>query len=105
MGKRKKGIHFAPIFKDVVARPEWRKLSHSSQLIYIYLKLGYTGANNGQITMPYSTIEDMFSSSTISKALQELVSSGWIEKTDPGGLFRRSTRFRLTLIVDKVFKG
>lgn len=104
MGKKKRGIHFVPVFKDVVDRPEWRLLSHSAQLIYIYLKLGHTGANNGQITMPYSTLSDMFSSSTISKALQELVDKAWIEKTEPGGLFRRSTRYRLTLIVDRVFK-
>jgi len=102
--KKNRGIHFAPIFQEVVKKKEWRSLSHSAQLIYIYIKLGYTGKNNGGITLPYSTLTDMFSSSTIAKALRELVDKDWIEVIFHGGLFRNSSKYKLTLRYDRVFK-
>jgi len=33
---------------------EWMQLSPSAKLLYIYLKAGFNGSNNGEITFPYS---------------------------------------------------
>ncbi len=96
-------MHFAPIFKDVFDKPEWRRLSDSTKVIYLHLKLGYTGSNNGEITLPYSSLKDCFSSATFSKAIKELTTKNWIVVTDAGGLFRRCSKYKLTLIHDRVF--
>lgn len=106
MKRKKKGtIPFTPIFKDVIAKSEWKCLKTSSKLIYIYLKSNYNGSNNGEITLTYSVLKEEFSSSTVSVALKELVKFGWVEKARPGGLFRKSTRYKLTLKHDRVFKA
>ena len=103
MAKKKKYSHFTPIFKDVFDRPEWRKLGSSAKVIYMHMKLGYTGSNNGEIVLPYSSLKDCFSSSTFSQAIKELVAENWIVVTDPGGLYKRCSKYKLTLLIDRVF--
>lgn len=105
MAKKRKCPHFTPIFKDVCDRPEWRRLSSSAKVIYIHMKLGYTGTNNGEIVLPYCSLKDCFSSSTFSRAIKELVVENWIVITMPGGLLRQCSKYKLTLLIDRVFKG
>lgn len=106
MRRKKKGfIPFAPIFKDVLSKPEWKSLSRSEKLIYIYIKANYNGRNNGEIPFTYLSVKGEFASATISKALKGLIRNGWIEKTEHGGLFRYYCLYKLTLKYDRVFKS
>ena len=101
VSKRRKSKYrnFVMVCRDMLDRPEWRGLSPSAKLAYLYVKGGYNGSNNGSIQVPYTTLSDVVglrSSSTISSAIQELERRGWIRRTNLGGLFRLPTAYELT---------
>jgi len=79
---------------------EWKTLTSSAKLTYIGIKANYNGANNGQIAFKYSGSD--FTDSTTSKALQELISKGWVEKTEHGGMFRYYCLYKLTGKYDNI---
>lgn len=79
--------------------PEWRSLSSSAKLVYIYLKAKYNGQNNGTIRLYYSELKGVrgaSASQTISKAIQELEKKEWIKRAKQGGLYRYFNEFLLT---------
>ncbi len=83
---------------------EWKVLSPSAKLLYLYLKARFNGSNNGKIRLSYSAlsgIKGISSSATISKAMKELEESGWINRTKIGGLYRNNNEFRLTAKFDE----
>jgi len=45
--KKKSGPPFVMIYKKVLESPEWKELSHPEKLLYLYVKSGYNGGNNG----------------------------------------------------------
>jgi hypothetical protein len=98
--KSKKSRNFAMIHKKTVESNEWKDLSSSAKLIYIYLKVKYNGHNNGKISFKYHVSE--FSSSTTSRSLKELISKGWISKTKHGGLYRYYCLYKLTGAYDEI---
>ena len=78
---------------------EWKGLSASAKLFYIYLKGKYNGQNNGEIRLYYSELDGvkgLSSPSTKSKAIRELEDKEWIRRTQLGGLYRKSNDFELT---------
>mgnify|MGYP001167350570 FL=1 len=103
--KKRRSIPFAPIFKDVLFSDAWHNLSHSEQLIYIYIKANHNGSNNGEIPFTYSQVKRSFSSATISKALKGLINKGWLKKTEYGGLFQKKCLYKLTLTYDHIFNA
>lgn len=94
--------------KQVLKSPEWKSLSHVEKLLYIYVKAGYNGSNNGDIPFNYSKYTDEFSSRTIAKVLGDpnkrnekeekgsLIKKGWLERKMVGGRYRYKVFFRLT---------
>ena len=88
MGRKK---HNAPPFvmvrRDLLKDPEWRKLSSSAKVLYIYLRSKFNYKTLSEVTLAYSEAKDMMSSKTISRAFKELQGEGFIEKTKHGGLF------------------
>jgi len=85
--KRRKGPPFVMIRIDLLKDPEWRKLSYSTMLLYIYLRTKFNYKTFSEVTLAYSEMKDMMSSKTIRKAFIELMDGGWIERTKDGGLF------------------
>ena len=88
--------------------PEWKALSAAAKLLYEYLKAGWNGSNNGQITLHYSQlrgVKGISSSSTISKAFKELEQTGWINKSALGGLYRKTNQYELTGKHDPYLQG
>jgi len=86
--------------------PEWQKLSGSAKLLYIYLKAGYNGANNGEITFPYSRLRKhrgLSSSGTIAKASKELEEKGFISRTNKGGLYKGCNMYKFIGAMDPLF--
>ena len=50
MIRRKKSWRpFLMMDKAVLKSPEWKELSHIEKLLYLYVKSGYNGGNNGDI--------------------------------------------------------
>ncbi len=79
--------------------PEWKALSGSAKLLYGYIKAGYNGSNNGEITLHYSQlcgVKGLSSSATIAKASRELEKGDWIHRAEFGGLPRKAVKYALT---------
>ena len=78
---------------------EWKSLTPSAKLLYIYLKAKYNGSNNGEIQLHYSElkgVKGLSSDSTASKAFRELEKKEWIKRTQFGGVYRYFNKFELT---------
>jgi len=82
---------------------EWKELTKSEMIAYIYIKKNYNGRNNGKIPCPYSNLKHiMKSNSTISAAVKGLKNKGWIDIERHGGLHRHYNLFRLTGKYDRI---
>jgi len=81
---------------------EWKKLTRSEMITYIYIKKNYDGYNNGEISLKYSELKGVLASATLSKALKGLIVKGWIEKTEHGGMFRYYCLYKLTAKYDVI---
>jgi len=77
---------FVMIQKDLLKDPEWRKLSSSAKIVWIYLRKNFNSKTFQEVTLTYSEMKDMFSSRTMSTAIKELIKNGWIIKSHSGGL-------------------
>lgn len=100
--KRWRSPPFVMLEKETLRRKEWKELSPPAKLIYIKIKANYNGGNNGEIPFRYSETKDEFAPATISKALKELISKKWIEKTKYGGLHRYYCLYKLTGKYDRI---
>ncbi|HEB41649.1 MAG TPA: hypothetical protein ENI08_01345 [Candidatus Dependentiae bacterium] len=85
--KKYKAPPFVMVKLEMLKDPDWRNLSSSAKIIYIYLKSKFNHKTLGQVSLSYGEIGDMFSSKTISRAFKELQDKSWIEKIKQGGLF------------------
>ena len=99
--KRKNKGHksFVMLPRKMLKSEEWKELSPAAKLFYIHLKGKYNGSNNGQIRLYYSElagVKGISSDSTISKAIKELESKGWIKRYEIGGLYRHFNEYELT---------
>lgn len=92
--KKQKAPPFVMVRRDLLKDAEWRKLSSSAKIIYIYLRAKFNYKTYSDVTLAYSEIKDMLSSRTISKAFKELIKGGWIERVTPGGLFGGVTVYK-----------
>jgi len=81
---------------------EWKDLSHSEMIAYIYLKKNYNGGNNGNIPLKYRELNGILAPATLSAALKGLESKGWIEKTRYGGMYRGYCLYKLTEVYDRI---
>jgi len=100
--KRQKGPPFVMLEKATLNSPECKSLTNSEFRVYVYIKKNYNGGNNEQIPLKYSELEDIMAPGTISKALKGLISKGWIEKTEHGGMFRYYCLYDLTGRYDRI---
>jgi hypothetical protein len=85
--------------KMLLKDPEWKSLSISAKLAYVYLKAKFNGTNNGGIRLYYSDLKGvrgLSSPSAISRAFKELEKKEWITITKHGGLYRFFNEFKLT---------
>lgn len=100
-GKRG-GPPFVMLEKATLDNPQWKKLSVSAMIVYIYIKKNYNGSNNGEIPMKYLELKGIRAPATTSEALKELEREGWIEKTRHGGLYRCYCLYKLTGKHDRI---
>lgn len=107
MGREKqKAPPFVMLRRDLLKDPDWRKLSNSSKIIYIYLRAKFNYKTFQEVTLAYSEIKDMLSSKTISNAFKELQAAGFIEKIKQGGLFGGVCAYRfIGQFKDFYYKG
>jgi len=99
---KRKGPPFVMIYKETLRSKEWKELSSSAKVIYIYIKSKYNGSNNGELSFKYLEYKNEFSSGTISNALKQLVKKEWLNKTKHGGMYRYYCLYELTGKHDKI---
>jgi hypothetical protein len=99
-GKANKNRSFVMLGRSMLLKgPEWKSLSISAKLTYVYLKAKYNGINNGGIRLHYSElkgVKGLSSPAAISRAFKELEKKEWIRRTKHGGLYRYFNEFELT---------
>jgi len=96
--RRQKNKHrrFVMLERQTLLSLQWKQLSHSEMIAYIYLKNNFNGGNNEQIPLKYVELKEVMAPATLSKALKGLQTKGWIEKTQHGGMFRYYCLYKLT---------
>ncbi len=95
---RKKNKHrrFVLLERQTLLSTFWKELTHAEMIVYIYLKNNFNGVNNGQIPLKYLELKGVMAPATLSKALKGLITKGWIEKTQHGGMYRYYCLYQLT---------
>jgi hypothetical protein len=98
-GKRDHYSSFVALERRVLRSEEWRSLSLRGKLFYIHLKGKYNRINNGEIQLHFSELSGhpgFRSRRAFYGAAKELVGAGWVERTNPGGLYRNPNTYKLT---------
>ncbi|TAK87079.1 MAG: hypothetical protein EPO09_18980 [Aquabacterium sp.] len=74
---------FVRVYQEVLRSPSWGALSWTGKALYLALRSKMNGSNNGNINAALSQLRDdgFTSSSTLAKALRELLAVGLIAKT------------------------
>ena len=91
--KNWKGIAHSRIPHDVTDGPAWRVLSFSAKALYVDLRAKLRSTNNGNLNATLSEMKHRgwTSSATLSRALRQLETLGFIAKTRQGGIANLST--------------
>lgn len=103
MGKRKSKLPpFVAIARTTIMSKDWRELKPTERITYIQIKYHFNGSNNGQIKASIKTLakETNLNASTVCSAIKTLMVKGWIERTNPGGLYKNASTYRLTGKID-----
>jgi hypothetical protein len=81
------------VYVSLLNGPAWRVLGWSARSLFVDLRAGVTGTNNGNIsaTLPLLKHRGWASASTLASAIYELRALGFIAVTREGGL-RQGTR-------------
>ncbi len=95
------------IRKDLLRDDEWKKLSNSAKIAWIYLRNNYDYTNGSKESfLSYNQMKGILSAPTLYKALKELTEGQWIEKTKHGGLFGGVCKYRfIGSYADFSYKG
>lgn len=99
-GRRDFHCSYVGIDRGTLLQDEsWRALSVRAKLFYIYVKAKHNGKNNGAIQLHFTELSGhpgFNSRRAFYAAARELEASGWIERTNPGGLYRNPNTYKLT---------
>lgn len=81
------------LLKDI----NWRKLTSSAKVLYLYLKSKFnTKARTlGDLVLTYGEMKGVMTTDTMSRGFKELQRAGFIEKVKQGGLYGSTNMFRL----------
>jgi hypothetical protein len=96
MAKKYRSSPFVMIRLDLLKDPEWRKISNSAKIVYIYLRAKFNCKTLNEVSLTYSEMNDIISSKTMSEALKKLIKGNWIERVNYGGLMSGSSTFKFT---------
>lgn len=98
-GRRDYHSSFVGLERGALKCESWRGLSLRAKVFYLHLKGKYNGSNNGEIQLHFSELSGHpgFSSRrAFYGASKELIGAGWVERTNPGGLYRNPNTYKLT---------
>lgn len=100
MSRKRKKNHinepFIPILKHMIKSPAFKALSNPARVAYLLLKAQINSHDQQEIIFPYSHAMEYMEKRTFSAALKQLIKMGFIEKTQFGGLYRRTNVYKLS---------
>jgi len=94
MAKKKKSPPFVMIRYDLLKDKEFRQLSNSAKIVYIYMRAKFNYKTLSEVTLTYSEMNDVMGTQAMSNALKELVNKEWIIKVVAGGLMGGCSTYR-----------
>jgi len=92
--KNKIGESFVPILKHMIISPAFLKLTNASRVSYMLLKSQIREAGQKEVIFPYSHAEPYMNRHTFSRSIKQLIELEFIEKSDFGGLYRRTNTYK-----------
>jgi hypothetical protein len=88
------GEPFVAILKHMIAAPAFQRLTNASRVAYLLLKAQVKKNGQQEVIFPYSHAEPYMDRHTFSRSIKQLVKLGFIEKSDFGGLYRRTNVYK-----------
>jgi hypothetical protein len=81
---------FAMITNEVICSPAFKQLTNTARTAYTLLRAQVKKKGQSEVIYPYSHATDYMERRSFSKAIQQLIEVGFIEKKQSGGLYRRT---------------
>lgn len=86
---------FVPILKEMIKSPAFEQLTNASRTAYLLLKAQCKHYDDLEVKFPYSHAVPFMDRNTFSRSIQQLEELGFIERSFMGGLYRRTTIYKL----------
>ena len=87
---------FVMVTKKILDDPEWRSLSSSAKVVWIYLRSKFNYRTFSEVSLTYSEMKGVMSSATLSRAFKELIATDFIKQTKKGGLYGGVSKYKFT---------
>jgi hypothetical protein len=81
---------FAMITNEVIHSPAYKFLTNTSRTAFTLLRAQVKKKGQSKVKYPYSQAADYMTSRSFTKAINQLIEVGFIEKKQSGGLYRRT---------------
>ena len=94
--KKKSGPQFIQLFHYMIKSDAWQNLSCYARTVYIEISAKHNGFNNGDLSYTFQEASKIMHRTTYAKALNELVSHGFIDIVRSGGLNKQCNIFALS---------
>ena len=94
--KKQKSPPFVMIYRDMLSSEAWKYIGNASKVAYIHLKSKIVSKDQKIIYLSFKEMEKHMTHHTFSKAIEELISTGFITKEQFGGLYRRRNSYQLS---------
>ena len=94
--KKKSGLPFIQLYHYMIESGAWQDLSCYSRTVYLEIARKHNGYNNGDLSYTFQEASKIMHRSTYGKALNELVSHGFIDIVRSGGLNKQCNIFALS---------
>jgi hypothetical protein len=88
------GEDFTPILKHMVRSPAFHRLTNAARVAYLLLKNEVNKPKQTNVIFPYESAKTYMDKRTFTRSIKQLCELGFIEKSDFGGLYRRTNVYR-----------
>ena len=99
MGRKKANkinFIFSPWPVDVTRSKAWEQLTNSARVAYLHIRERWWFNRQQPVAVSYKSMERIMERETFSEAIKQLVATGFIKKTQTGGLFRKRNYFDMS---------
>lgn len=81
--------------KFMIKSPAYKRLTNAARVAYLLLKAQINRRDQREVIFPYSHAEPYMNRHTFSRSIAQLIELGFIQKSDFGGLYRRTNVYLL----------